>query len=191
MALLQILIFDIFYQVRIGNSGQFIKITAVESITDELLSLGVDGLLGMGFGEMKYSTIWFKEAFKEGKLRENRFGVWLDRDAGRNDDVQGEMCLGCIDPSKFSGENLYSTETYQTWKKIQSFSGLPTCTPLTSPDYWQFSAQKITFGNVILCENDCPVILDTGAKETHMPKKALTYIFEVWKNLVSEFSSAL
>ncbi len=79
------------------------RITAVEKVSKNIRNIQFDGILGMGLGLEQYpDLLWFKQAYDAGHLRQNRFGIWINRRLEPNE-VHGQLCLGCIDESRISG----------------------------------------------------------------------------------------
>jgi phytepsin len=103
-----------------------------------------DGILGMGFPMIAVTgaTPPFHNAINQGLLAEPVFSFWLNRDPDSHEG--GELVLGGVDPTHFTGEH--------TW------------VPVTRAAYWQFQLDDISIPGleVPACDGGCPAIADTG-----------------------------
>lgn len=103
-----------------------------------------DGILGMGFPLIAVTgaTPPFHKALDQGLLAAPLFSFWLNRDPSSS--YGGEMILGGIDDSHYTGEH--------TW------------VPVTREAYWQFQLGDISIPGleVPACDGGCPAIADTG-----------------------------
>jgi len=103
-----------------------------------------DGILGMAFSSISVDGVVpvFYNIVEQGLVSEPIFSVWLSKNAqGQNG---GELLLGAIDDSKYTGPINY--------------------VPLTSETYWQFQFSDIKLGGASLgfCTGECKSIADTG-----------------------------
>ena len=102
-----------------------------------------DGILGMAYPKISVEKITpvFNTMLKQGVVKEPVFAFWLDRDPKAS--LGGELSLGSIDASRYTGDVTYI--------------------PITKEGYWQFGMDKVTSGSkTIACANGCQAIADTG-----------------------------
>eukprot|EP00198_Chlamydomonas_reinhardtii_P002995 XP_001692331.1 pepsin-type aspartyl protease [Chlamydomonas reinhardtii] len=103
-----------------------------------------DGILGMGFPAISVQHVPppFTRLVEEGGLAAPVFSFWLNRDP--NAPNGGELVLGGIDPTHFTGEH--------TW------------VPVTRQGYWQFNMEGLDLGpgSQKMCAKGCAAIADTG-----------------------------
>ena len=82
---------------------------------------------------------FFQEAVRTKKIAEAVFAFYLAKDASAP--KGGELTLGGVDPTFYSGEFTY--------------------TPVTTPGYWQFSASAVAVGGKAF-SGEIKAIADTG-----------------------------
>jgi phytepsin len=101
-----------------------------------------DGILGLGYPAISVQHVVppFTNMVEKGLLAEPVFSFWLNRDPDALNG--GELLLGGVDPSHFTGEH--------TWA------------PVTRKGYWQFDMQAIQVGKQVLCAEGCMAIADSG-----------------------------
>jgi len=101
-----------------------------------------DGILGLGWPQIAVDGVTpvVNQMINKGLLDEPRFGVWMTEET-EDGDVAGEMMLGGIDNTKFTGPITY--------------------TPVTRKGYWQFNIGGATVnGNSVASSGSA--ISDTG-----------------------------
>jgi phytepsin len=103
-----------------------------------------DGILGMAFQSISVEgvvPVWYN-MISQGLVTEPVFAFWLDRTM--NSSVGGELTLGGLDQSHYSGAITYA--------------------PLTDTTYWEFSVQDILVKGQSqgYCSKGCNAIADTG-----------------------------
>ena len=92
------------------------------------LAARFDGILGLGFPEIAVGGARppFFKMLDQGLLPVPVFSFWLNRDAGEEGELGGELTFGGVDPSRFEGE--------RTWA------------PVTRRGYWQFEMDSLAVG---------------------------------------------
>ena len=118
-----------------------------------------DGILGMGFPSISVKGLppVFVNMVRQKVIRLPVFAFWLRR--GSQTNYGGELHLGGIDSSKFSGDVVYANVTSQT--------------------YWQFKMQAVQVDGVSMgvCQKtDCQVIADTGTSLIVGPTSEINYL---------------
>jgi hypothetical protein len=98
-----------------------------------------DGILGMGFESISMYDIDtpFGAAFRQGLISDPVFAFYLSK----KDGVDGELTLGGYNTKYFSGDIAW--------------------TPLTTPGYWEFELDYMTFGGKNMT-SATKAVLDTG-----------------------------
>jgi saccharopepsin len=115
-----------------------------------------DGLLGLGFNTISQYHIPtpFEQMVSQKLVDENLFAFYLPDASG----AQGELTLGGIDKSHYTGE-LVSV-------------------PLTSESYWEVSLDGLKFGDSTIVSSSTKAIIDSGtsmlAGPTDMVSKLAT-----------------
>jgi len=106
-------------------------------------NIPADGILGMAYPDISVDSITpvFNSMVDQSLVDSSVFGFWLNRDY--NADVGGELTLGGVDSSHYSGSINY--------------------VPISSHGYWQFHMSSISIGgSVVACSSGCEAIADTG-----------------------------
>jgi len=120
-----------------------------------------DGILGMGFKTISVNQITpvFNSLWEQGKLDQNMFSFFLNRDV--HAPTGGELDLGGYNSDLFEGEIQ--------WHDV------------TIPAYWQLSLESVSYDgeNTNTCGGDCAVIIDTGSSLTIAPTEAAKVINEL------------
>jgi len=102
-----------------------------------------DGLFGMGYQEISVDGVVppFYNMVSQKLVDSPVFSFWLNRNA--TDPDGGELLLGGIDKSKYTGDISY--------------------VPVTVKGYWQFKMDSIEInGEKVFCTSGCNAIADTG-----------------------------
>lgn len=116
-----------------------------------------DGLLGMGFENISADHVVtpFQNMIKQKLVDEPVFSFYLNRDQSKS--PGGEILFGGIDKNFIAGDITY--------------------TPVTSEGYWQFKMDSVTMDqigddkhSIVVCENGCQAIADTGTSLIAGPK---------------------
>lgn len=118
-----------------------------------------DGILGMAFPTIAVDGAVppFSLLVEQGAVAEPVFSFWLNRDPRSKDG--GELVLGGVDPSHFTGEHLWA--------------------PVTRKAYWQFDMDGVSVkgrGDLATCDGGCPAIADTGTSLLAGPSSEVSAI---------------
>lgn len=115
-----------------------------------------DGILGMGYPQIAVNQIKpvFNQMFSQGHLSKNQFSFYLSRDP--NAAEGGELSLGGVDTSKFTGNFTYHAVTRQ--------------------GYWQIKMDGLNVGTTAACTGGCQAIVDSGTSLLAGPTKEVTKI---------------
>lgn len=117
-----------------------------------------DGILGMAFSSISVDGVvppWYN-LLSQKLVTDPVFAFWLNRQSGN---PGGELTLGGIDSSHYTGSIFY--------------------TPLTNQTYWEFALNDIQIAGTSInaCpQGGCRVIADTGTSLIAGPSKTVTYI---------------
>ncbi|CAD6572751.1 MAG: hypothetical protein ASARMPREDX12_005429 [Alectoria sarmentosa] len=123
-----------------------------------------DGLLGMGFTSIAASgfTTFFENLMIQQKVAAPEFSFYLGRAASGTAN-RGSLCLGCRDPSKYTG----------TFTQV----------PVTEAGYWQILLNTVTVNNIPAGPHtEGQAIIDTGTTLVLAPTAAAYAIFELIPN---------
>ncbi|KAL3275681.1 hypothetical protein HHI36_020433 [Cryptolaemus montrouzieri] len=127
----------------------FAEIVNIPQIT----SAKYDGILGLGLlGSHSVDGVLpvFENMFRQNLLDDSLFSVYLNRD--QESQIGGEIIFGGTDKKYYTGPR--------------------TTLFLSKRDYWQFSLKSILVENVlVLCEEGCEAIADTGTSLITGPSK--------------------
>ena len=117
-----------------------------------------DGILGMGFPSISVQRLApvFVNMVRQKVITLPVFAFWLRR--GYNSNYGGELHLGGIDSSRFTGDIVYAN--------------------LTSETYWQFMMNAVEVGGVSMgvCNSGCQAIADTGTSLIVGPTSEVNYL---------------
>lgn len=110
-----------------------------------------DGLLGMAFQSIAVDNVTpvFQDAVKQGLIKSPVFGFWL---ADSSSAQGGELTLGGVDPSHYTGDITYF--------------------PLISETYWEIQLDKISIGGTELNIKTNKGVVDTGTSLLTLPTAA-------------------
>jgi len=116
-----------------------------------------DGILGLAFKRISVDGVTpvFDNMVAQKLVDENLFAFYLSRSGNGNG---GEMTLGGMDKSHYTGDITY--------------------VPLTNETYWEFKVDDVSFGgkSLNLCPNGCNAIADTGTSLLAVPSDVATMI---------------
>jgi len=132
---------------QIGIAGVKVNKQDFAEITDEpglaFLAAGFDGVLGLAFDSISVdhvTPVWYN-MLSQGVVSNPVFAFWLNRNMSAGPMQGGELVLGGVDPSHYTGQFTY--------------------VPLSTELYWEFKADSIGVGNLKYCKN-CKAIADSG-----------------------------
>jgi cathepsin D len=137
----------------------FAEATAEPGVT--FVAAKFDGILGLAFQSISVDNVvpvWYNLMY-QGLVQQNVFSVWLSDISDPDAQTGGELLLGGIDSTKYSGALTY--------------------VPLTNETYWQFGLDDITISGTAqkFCPNGpCKAILDTGTSLLVGPTEAIKAI---------------
>lgn len=118
-----------------------------------------DGICGMAFKSISVdgvTPVWYN-LLAQKKVTDPVFGFWLNRKEGAK--LGGEMTLGGLDPTHYTGDISY--------------------VPLTNETYWEFKMDSINLAgkSFDFCGSaGCPAIADTGTSLLAGPSAMVTEI---------------
>ncbi|CAF1049690.1 unnamed protein product [Adineta steineri] len=101
-----------------------------------------DGLLGLGYQSITSGgeAPVFYNMYKQNLIPQPIFSFYFNPDSSVV--PGGELILGGVDTTKYTGSVTYVNVTVQ--------------------GYWQFQANSITIGSTVICASSCNAIADTG-----------------------------
>ncbi|KZP04208.1 acid protease [Athelia psychrophila] len=126
---------------------------------------GVDGIFGFGPAILTEDTVsgvvvvpTFLDNLKtQGSIATEVLGVYYAPESGSDDDdANGELTLGGVDPTKYTGSIVYAPKT----------------TTGATADYWGVVVSAITYGTTSLGSGSA--IVDTGTTLIYIPTTAYT-----------------
>jgi len=135
-------------QDTLGFGGLVVKNQTFGEATEEpglaFVAAKFDGILGMAFESISadhVTPVWYN-VLSQGLVKAGVFAFWLSKDASAS--VGGELNLGGVDPSRFTGPI--------------------TTVPLTSETYWEFKMDDFLVNGVSqnYCSGGCKAICDSG-----------------------------
>jgi len=137
----------------------FAEATAEPGVT--FVAAKFDGILGLAFQSISVDNVvpvWYNLMY-QGLVQQNVFSVWLSDISDPDAQTGGELLLGGIDSTKYTGALTY--------------------VPLTNETYWQFGLDDVTIAGTAqkFCPNGpCKAILDTGTSLLVGPTEAIKAI---------------
>jgi len=117
-----------------------------------------DGIMGLGFQSIAVegaTPVWYNMVDQK-KVDEPVFAFWLNRKPGVFS-TGGELHLGGVDSSKYTGDFHY--------------------VPLTNETYWEFAMDQVSVGGTQFCPGgNCRAIADSGTSLLAGPKDVVKEI---------------
>ncbi|GAA5823650.1 hypothetical protein JCM11251_000711 [Rhodosporidiobolus azoricus] len=135
-----------------GLSAQKQHVGVIDQMGTDFGSTPIDGIMGMAFASLSNinEPPFFQTLFSQGAVARNLFSFTL------GDASEGELYLGGIDESKFTGEMSWS--------------------PVTEQGYWMIQGDAGTGGNKT--STGASMIVDTGTTLIIAPKSQAAHFFE-------------
>jgi len=120
-----------------------------------------DGILGFGYPDISVNKMppFFQAGLASGAIKDAKFAFYLEKSGSTG----GELTLGGVDSSKYSGSFTY--------------------TPVTIKGYWQFAMSKVSVGGSSFA-GETKAIADTGTSLLAIPTSSL-------KSLLTKFPSGV
>jgi len=149
-------------QDNVGISNVTVKGQVFAEITDEpglaFLAAGFDGIMGLAFSSISIDSVtpvWYN-LLSQKLVSQPIFSFWLSRDPNAPHNQGGELVLGGVDPSHYTGSFTY--------------------VPVTKQDYWQFMMDALAVGPTKYCSGGCQAIADSGTSLLAVPSAIATKI---------------
>jgi hypothetical protein len=113
-----------------------------------------DGILGLGWPQIAADGVTpvVNQMIQKGLLDQPLFGVWMTEKSGDDGSIAGELSLGSIDNTKFTGDITY--------------------TPVTRKGYWQINIGGVTINGQSV-SGSASAISDTGTSLIAGPTAAV------------------
>jgi hypothetical protein len=152
------------YKDTVSFGGLTVSSQSIGSATTSSGFDGVDGIIGFGPVDLTEDTVsnvdtvptFLNNLYSEGTISTEVLGVSFQPESGSDtDDTNGELTLGGIDSSKYTG-----TLTYHD-----------TATSGDASEYWGISIASFTYGSTTL-ESSASGIVDTGTTLIYIPTSA-------------------
>jgi len=148
-------------QDDMGISNSTIKGQVFAEVTGEpglaFLAAQFDGIMGLAFESISVdhvTPVWYN-LLSQKIVTSAVFSFWLNRDPNAPAGKGGELVLGGVDNSHFTGPI--------TW------------VPLSDQTYWQFQMGSLSIGPTTYCQN-CKTIADTGTSLLAGPSAIVSQI---------------
>lgn len=146
---------------QVGLAGVTVKKQDFAEITDEpgiaFIAAGFDGVLGLAFDSISVdhvTPVWYN-LLSQNLVPKPVFAFWLNRNMSAADGQGGELVLGGVDPSHYTGDFTY--------------------VPLSNELYWEFTADSIGVAGTTYCKK-CKAIADSGTSLLVGPTKIIAQI---------------
>ncbi|GAA6044767.1 hypothetical protein JCM8097_002880 [Rhodosporidiobolus ruineniae] len=140
---------------------------AADSLNSAFTAYPISGIFGLGFGTIASSGYapWFERLLRSGQLAEQYFGVYFTR--GRDTEeaegrVQGsvrgaQMCVGCVDSTKYEGEI--------TWNEV------------TSDGFWAIESDGVVVNGTLVEGTAMRACIDTGTTLIQLPTSVAAALY--------------
>ncbi|XMA10504.1 hypothetical protein WAI453_003295 [Rhynchosporium graminicola] len=152
------------YTDNVSFGGLTIKSQSLGSASNSTGMYGADGILGLGPVGLTHTTVqglktvptFMNNLKSQGSISTEVFGVSFRPEiGGHNNDVNGELTLGGLDTSKFTGSLTY----------------FPTLKTGVNAKFWGVSISKFTYGSTTLSLS-ATAMVDTAFTVTTIPHPA-------------------
>jgi len=134
----------------------FAEITSEPGIA--FIAAAFDGILGLAFSSISVDSVnpvWYN-LLSQNLVSQPIFAFWLNRDPNAPENLGGELVLGGVDSSHYTGPITY--------------------VPVTKQDYWQFKMDSLSVAGTPYCAGGCQAIADTGTSLLAVPSAVATKI---------------
>lgn len=143
--------------VNVGGYTVRKQVFALANVSaPSLEALPVDGLMGMGFSSIASSgqPTFFENLIAQNGVTNHYFSFYLQRAADLTSDQNGnigggEMCVGCLDSSKYTGSITY--------------------TPVTTKGYWEIPMGGVAANGNVVSGTAVTAAIDTGTTLIYIP----------------------
>ncbi|KAF9778099.1 hypothetical protein IL306_004262 [Fusarium sp. DS 682] len=152
------------YVDQVSFGGLTVRSQSIGAATNSNGFNGVDGIIGFGLVDLTENTVsnanqvptFMHNLYKQGSIPSNVLAVSFRPESGSDsDDTNGELTLGGVDSSKFSGSIAY----------------YPTLTRGQAAAYWGIAISSFTYGPTTLGRR-AEGIVDTGTTLIYIPTSA-------------------
>ncbi|GAA6002934.1 hypothetical protein JCM10207_001904 [Rhodosporidiobolus poonsookiae] len=143
--------------VTAGSYSATQQIFAVaDSVADVVDSLPSDGIMGMAFSTIASSgaPTFFENLITQGSVSQQVFSYYMTRASDSTTKTKGtiaggELCIGCIDSSKYTGSLNY--------------------VPVSSQSYWSIPSDGINIDGTVVSGTSMTAAIDTGTTLIYVP----------------------
>ncbi|BGO99622.1 hypothetical protein NBRC10513v2_004703 [Rhodotorula toruloides] len=132
---------------------------AADTLNDAFTYYPISGLFGLGFGAISASGYapWFERLLNSDALAQPYFSLFLVRASDLTNEAEGsigggQMCIGCIDSSKFTGDINWN--------------------PVLSDGFWSVSMDGIETNGKIVPGTATRAAIDSGTTLIQLPPSA-------------------
>lgn len=152
------------YTDKVSFGGLTVKSQSIGAASTASGFQGVDGIIGFGPVDLTQGTVsnantvptFMDNLYKQGSISTEVLGVYFAPEAGSdNDDANGELTLGGVDSSKYTG-----TLTY-----------FPTLKSGNAAAYWGIAISSFSYGTKVLASGATGIV-DTGTTLIYIPTSA-------------------
>ncbi|KAK2684087.1 Aspartic peptidase A1 family [Fusarium oxysporum f. sp. vasinfectum] len=142
------------YKDKVSFGGLSVAAQSIGAASSASGFSGVDGIIGFGPVGLTSGTV--STSTPQGSISSEVLGVSFRPESGSDDsDTNGELTLGGVDSSKYSGSITY----------------FPTLTSGTASNYWGISVSGFTYGSTTLATSGSGIV-DTGTTLIYIPTSA-------------------
>ncbi|EXK81770.1 hypothetical protein FOQG_13842 [Fusarium oxysporum f. sp. raphani 54005] len=152
------------YKDKVSFGGLSVAAQSIGAASSASGFSGVDGIIGFGPVGLTSGTVsnvntvptFMDNLYSQGSISSEVLGVSFRPESGSDDsDTNGELTLGGVDSSKYSGSITY----------------FPTLTSGTASNYWGISVSGFTYGSTTLATSGSGIV-DTGTTLIYIPTSA-------------------
>ncbi|KUL89529.1 hypothetical protein ZTR_04286 [Talaromyces verruculosus] len=152
------------YKDKVSFGGLTVSSQSIGAATSSSGFSGVDGIIGFGPVDLTEGTVsnantvptFLDNLYSQGSISQEVLGVSFRPESGSDtDDTNGELTLGGVDSSKYSGSLTY----------------FPKLTSGDASYYWGISIASFTYGSTTLASSASGIV-DTGTTLIYIPTTA-------------------